>query len=100
MLSAKQDGIKSLVWLDLGLNPGLPDHWRTLYSLGQRSGPSDISARKQYLLTKHNKDTNKLKSFNIRKILINNTKIIYENNHKNHLQILEAITIKKPKNLL
>ena len=27
--------LKSLVWLDLGLNPGLPDHWRTLYPLGQ-----------------------------------------------------------------
>ena len=26
---------KSLVWLDLGLNPGLPDHWRTLYSPDQ-----------------------------------------------------------------
>ena len=25
---------ESLVWLDLGLNSGLPDHWRTLYSLG------------------------------------------------------------------
>ena len=25
---------ESLIWLDLGLNPGLPDHWRTLYSLG------------------------------------------------------------------
>ena len=24
-----------MVWLDLGLNPGLPDHWRTLYPLGQ-----------------------------------------------------------------
>ena len=26
---------ESLVWLDLGLNPGHPDHWRTLYSWGQ-----------------------------------------------------------------
>ena len=26
---------ESLVWLDLRLNPGLPDHWRTLYSLSQ-----------------------------------------------------------------
>ena len=26
---------KSLVWRDLGLNPGLPDHLRTLYPLGQ-----------------------------------------------------------------
>ena len=22
--------------MNLGLNPGLPDHWRTLYSLGQK----------------------------------------------------------------
>ena len=28
---------ESLVWLDLGLNPCLPDHWRTLYSLGRYS---------------------------------------------------------------
>ena len=27
---------ESLVWLDLGLNIGLPDHWWILYSLGQR----------------------------------------------------------------
>ena len=26
---------ESLVSLDLGFNPSLPDHWRTLYSLGQ-----------------------------------------------------------------
>ena len=26
---------KSLVWRDLGLNTGLPDHWRTLYPLDQ-----------------------------------------------------------------
>ena len=25
---------KPLVWLNLGLNPGLPHHWRTLYPLG------------------------------------------------------------------
>ena len=24
-----------MVWHDLGLNPGHPDHWRTLYPLGQ-----------------------------------------------------------------
>ena len=39
MLSVQQGGIryhlkKSLVWLDSGLNPGLPDYKRTLYSLG------------------------------------------------------------------
>ena len=27
--------LKSLVWRDMGLNPGLPDHWQTLYPLGQ-----------------------------------------------------------------
>ena len=26
-----------MVWRDLGLNPCLPDHWRTLYPLAQRS---------------------------------------------------------------
>ena len=26
---------ESLVWLDLGLNPSLPSHWWTLYSLGK-----------------------------------------------------------------
>ena len=26
---------KSLIWHNLGLNPGLPDHWRTLYPLDQ-----------------------------------------------------------------
>ena len=42
MLSVKQGCTKYqffefLVLLDLGLNPGLPDHWRTLYSLDQFS---------------------------------------------------------------
>ena len=27
--------LKSLVWCDLGLNPGLPDNWWTLYPLDQ-----------------------------------------------------------------
>ena len=55
---------------------------------------SDISAIKQHLKTKHNKDIDKLKSRDIRKILINNTKIMYKNNYKNRLQILEVITMK------
>ena len=55
---------------------------------------SDISTIKQHLMTKYKKDTDKLKSPNIRKVLSNNTKIIYKNNNKNHLQILEAITLK------
>ena len=35
VLSKKFQGpfFESLVWHDLGLNSGLPDHWRTLYSL-------------------------------------------------------------------
>ena len=39
---------------------------------------SDVSAKKQHLMTKHNKDTDQLKSSDIRKILINNTKIIFK----------------------
>ena len=31
--------LKSLVWLNLGLSPGLPDHWRTLYPLCERNEP-------------------------------------------------------------
>ena len=36
---------------------------------------SVMSAIKQYLITEHNKDTDKLKSPDITKILINNTKL-------------------------
>ena len=47
MQSVKQGRIKyhflkSLVWLDLGLNAGLPDHWWTLYPLDQWAGRRDI----------------------------------------------------------
>ena len=46
-------------------------------------------------MTKHNKDTEKLKYLNMGKILINNAKIIYKNNKiKKRLEIVEAITIK------
>ena len=55
----------------------------------------DISVIKQNLMIKHNKDTDKFKSLDIKKKLINNTKIIYKNNNKNHLQIFEAITFKR-----
>ena len=48
-------------------------------------------------MTKHNKDTDKLESPNIRKTLINNIKMIYKNDNKNHLQILKAVTIKNKK---
>ena len=44
-------------------------------------------------MTKHNKDTDKFESPDIRKILFYNTKIIYKNNKKKkRLQILEALT--------
>ena len=33
--AASSTTFESLVWVDLGLNPGLPDHWWTLYSFGQ-----------------------------------------------------------------
>ena len=45
-------------------------------------------------MTKHNKNTDKIKSPDTRKILIKNTKIIYKNNNKNRLQILKALTAK------
>ena len=48
-------------------------------------------------MKKHNKDIDKFKSPDIKKISISNTKIIYKNNNKNRLQILEAITIKNEK---
>ena len=48
-------------------------------------------------MTKHNKDTDKLKSPDTRKILINNTNIVYKNNYETRFQILEAITIKNEK---
>ena len=44
-------------------------------------------------MAKHSTDTDKLISPNIRKILINNTKIIYKNNNKNRLQILKVKTV-------
>ena len=50
-------------------------------------------------MANHNKDTDKLKSLHIRKILINNIKIIYKSNNRIRLQIHEEITI-KIKNLL
>ena len=39
VLTAKQVASSTIfwvfVWVDLGLNPGLPDHWQTLYSFSQ-----------------------------------------------------------------
>ena len=53
-----------------------------------------IGAIKQNLMTKHNKDIDKLKSSDIKKILISVIKIFYRTNNKNRLQILLSITIK------
>ena len=58
---------------------------------------TNISSIKQHLMTKHNKVTDKVKSFCIRNILINNTKIMYKNNNKNRLQISKAISMKNTK---
>ena len=47
----------------------------------------------------NNKNTDKFKSLDLRKILSNNTKIVCKNSNKNHLQIQEAITIRIKKKL-
>ena len=59
---------------------------------------SDMCAIKQRKMTKYNKVTDKVKSSDIRNILINNTKIKYKNYNKNRLQILEEMIIKYTKN--
>ena len=54
---------------------------------------SSISTIKQYLMTKHDKDTDSNPPIKKSKLTIK--KIIYRNNNKKRLHILEAITIKK-----
>ena len=78
-----------------GIDPRSPGPLANTLSTGPISwlNLSDISAIKRHLMTKYNKDGDKFKSLDIRKILINNTKITYKNNNKNRLQILEAIPI-------
>ena len=59
------------------------------------------STIKQHLTIKHNNSTNQLSSSDVKKILIqDNTIIIYKNNNKKRLQILEAICIKNNKTLI
>ena len=72
-------------------------HTMTMLSCHLTYHLSDINALKHHLMTKHNKDTDKLNSSDMIKFLINNTKIIHKNNNKNHLQILKAISIKNKK---
>ena len=80
---------KSLSWKITKVNTYI-GHTTTTHSHCLTYHLSDISAMKP-LITKHNKDTDKLKSSKIRKILINHTKIVYKND-KNCLQILKAIS--------
>ena len=44
---------------------------------------SEKSVIKQHLIIKHNNSTNQLTSSDVRKILTDNTMIIYKNNNKN-----------------
>ena len=48
-----------------------------------RRFPCHPSNVRRYLTTKHNKDTDKLKSPDIKKVLVNKAKIIYKDNNKN-----------------
>ena len=48
----------------------------------------------KHLIIKHNNSTNQLTSSDVRKILKDDTIIIYKNNNKKQIQILEAISIK------
>ena len=57
---------------------------------------SENSAIK-HLIKKHSNSTNQLTSSDVRKILTDYTIIIYKNNNKKCLQILEAICIKNKK---
>ena len=60
--------------------------------LGDFSKKSTI---KQHLIIKHNNCTDQLTSSDLRKILTDDTIIIYINNDKKLLQIQEAICIKR-----
>ena len=51
-------------------------------------------------MTKENKDGDKLKSLDIRKILINKTKIIYKNNNKKPFTNPQSNNYKNKENLL
>ena len=59
---------------------------------------SENNTIKQHLIIKHNNSIYQLTSSDVRKILTDNTIIIYKNNNKKRLQILKAISIKILKN--
>ena len=44
-----------LVWLNLGLNPGLPDHWRTLMSRVFANGPGYLGSISSRVIPKTQK---------------------------------------------
>ena len=87
-----------LVWL-----AGLFPDWSPLLPYmadGTAHYAEKVGDTQQGQMTKHNKDTDILKFPDIRKILINNTKIIHRNNNKNHLQNPRGSNYKKYKNNL
>ena len=62
LLNVKQGGyqvpfLKSLVRHDLGLNPGLPDLWRTLYPQGKWAGDSKTVVSASYFKTFQHQQT-------------------------------------------
>ena len=61
---------------------------------------SENSTIKQHLIIKHNNSTNQLTSSDVRKIPKDNTIIIYKNNYRKRLQILEAICLNIKKTIL
>ena len=67
---------KTKIILTLAITSTMLSHCLT-YHLSENS---DI---KQHLIIKHNNSTNQLTSYHVRKILTDNTIIIYKNNNKN-----------------
>ena len=86
---------ESLVWLNLGLNPGLPDHWQILYSLGQLSG---FMFSKAMLTDDGNDSTLGLSFFNIHitqnPIVLNVIiKRFFFKNHTHHIKETNLLII-------
>ena len=93
MLSVRQGGIKyhflqSLVWLDLGMNPGPPDHWRTLYSLAQCPGDNNCRIELMVLLLL-------LLQLLLLPLIIIIILIIINNNNNNFMDISSEISHEK-----
>ena len=54
---------ESLIWLNLGLNPGLPDHWRTVYSIWQICNLQSKSTRNGQFIPRKNVEEEKKNIF-------------------------------------